>query len=260
MTTDSDAGERKHDITVWDLVLVGLSLFVLGTLILEMAMDLDEETQYILNRIDFALCFVFLGDFAHRLWSAPNRLAYMKWGWLDLLSSLPTQDIYRWGRLFRLFRVLRAIRSARHILTVLKKSRRQTFFLATLFGAFFMVELGALAVLHFEDGAVEREPNIKTPQQAFWWAIVTITTVGYGDHYPVTAGGKIFAGILMVCGIGFFSSLAAVIAAWLMNPKEQEPEEQQEDITALRGEMAQLSAEITALRGELRQRGLPPPE
>jgi voltage-gated potassium channel len=252
--------EKRPDITVWDLVLVALSVFVLGTLILEMALDLDEETQLVLNRIDFALCFVFLGDFFHRLWTAPSKRAYMKWGWLDLLSSLPTQDIYRWGRLFRVFRILRAIRSARHILTVLKKSRRQTFFLGTLFAAFFMVELGALAVLHFEDGSVDREPNIKTPQQAFWWAIVTITTVGYGDHYPVTAGGKIFAGVLMVFGIGFFSSLAAVIASWLMNPKDREPEEQEEELNALRGDLARLSSDIAGLRAELRGLRAPPPD
>jgi voltage-gated potassium channel len=250
-------GMKKPDddpdkqLTAWDLVLAGISIVVVIMLIMEMAVDFEPDTQKMLNRIDFVLCFLFLGDFAWRLWSAPNRLAYMKWGWLDLISSLPAHDYYRWGRLFRLIRVLRAIRSARHILHVMKQSRRRTFFLGALFTAFFILEFGSLAVLHFEEDA--EKGNIKTPQQAFWWSLVTVSTVGYGDHYPVTTGGRVCAGVLMITGAGFFSSLAAVLASWLLRPHEEPAAAEEEEEDTLRNDITALRGEIAALRAALEQ-------
>ena len=77
-------------------------------------------------------------------------------------------------------------------------------------------------MLHFELGV--EESNIRTAEDAIWWSWVTITTVGYGDYTPVTTGGRIVAMILMVVGVGLFSSMSGLIASWLLQPPNESDE------------------------------------
>lgn len=91
--------------------------------------------------------------------------------------------------------------------------------------------------------------NIKTIWGALWWAIVTITTVGYGDHYPVTLAGKLIAVCVMFGGIALIGVVTATLASWIVERVTAEDEAEQQVITAL--EFAQLRDEISALRREL---------
>jgi voltage-gated potassium channel len=79
------------------------------------------------------------------------------------------------------------------------------------------VSLGAVAEYLVESG--EPESKITTIEDAFWWAIVTVTTVGYGDLYPVTPGGKIVAAMLMVVGIAILGVLISTLGAGLIESR-----------------------------------------
>ena len=241
--------EKEESLTPWDVFMLVLSVVVLASLALEMLMDLDAEAHALLGTIDSWLCVFFLGDFVWRLATAKNRVRYMRWGWLDLLSSIPWQDLFAWGRVYRVVRVARAIRSVRHILLVLHRKRAQSVFLAAFLFGFLLVEISSFLVWQLEKGAPGA--TITDPQRAFWWAIVTITTVGYGDVYPVTAEGRLVAAFLMFGGIGLFSSLAAVLSSWLTT---REVEREEEDhLRLLRRELREVRGEITELRDELRR-------
>jgi voltage-gated potassium channel len=88
------------------------------------------------------------------------------------------------------------------------------------------------------------EANIKTAEDAIWWALTTITTVGYGDRYPVTSEGRVVAGVLMCAGVGLFGLFSGLLAAWFVAPHQQE---KREEVEALREEVAQLQATLTRL-------------
>jgi voltage-gated potassium channel len=74
--------------------------------------------------------------------------------------------------------------------------------------------VSALSV--FEAERYAEGSNIETFGEAFWWSLVSVTTVGYGDHFPVTDGGRATAAFLMFVGIGLFSALTALLAAWVL--------------------------------------------
>jgi len=95
-----------------------LSVYVLGALFIETVFKLSPQVTSLLQSLDTAICFVFLWDFFHRLYLAENKLKFffLKWGWVDLISSIPMMDSFRWGRIVRVFRILRSIRSAKFIL------------------------------------------------------------------------------------------------------------------------------------------------
>lgn len=208
--------ENTHEISVFDILILILSVYVLLTLIIDSFFQLSPELTKLLLFIDNFICFIFLIDFTYRFIKAPSKLKFMKWGWIDLISSIPTFDVLRYGRLVRIFRILRVLRAFRSIKIIsqhiFKNRTKGTFATATL-TAVLMIIFGSIAILQFEQ---DPSSNIKTAEDSLWWAFVTITTVGYGDKFPVTTEGRIIASFLMVTGVGLFGTFTGFIASWFM--------------------------------------------
>lgn len=207
----------------YEIFMLALSIFVLILLFVSNIPNLDPDVAAILNMVDFGVCMIFLVDFLVSFFTAPSKLAYMKWGWIDLLSSIPMFDAGRVGRVARILRVirlLRALRSASYVMKYISRHRPQSIMLSMFFMMITMITIGSICILHFEQ---EANSNIVTAEDAVWWAFVTITTVGYGDYYPVTSGGRLIAAALMFAGIGVFGSYAGYMATWFTNNQTEEP-------------------------------------
>jgi voltage-gated potassium channel len=224
---------------------VGYLLFILGVSLLAMLLlafgtfaKLNPETRALLDYADTALCALFFLDFVITLATTPRKLRYFAtWGWLDLLSSVPMVNTLRVGRLarvVRILRVLRGIRSARVLAGVILRRRAQSAFLAAGLIALVLLVVGSIAILQFEDTP---QANIKGPEDALWWSVVTLTTVGYGDRYPVTLEGRIVAVLLMLAGVGLFGTLSGFFASWFLAPEEHR---QESEIDSLRQEIQRL--------------------
>jgi voltage-gated potassium channel len=125
-------------------------------------------------------------------------------------------------RAFRMLRLVLAIRAMHHI-TTSKVSSTAVILICALPLVWY---LGAIAVLDFETASGTESP-IRTFDDALWWSVSTLTTVGYGDMYPITFGGRAVAAFLMVMGVGLFSAAAGLIAGWVLkeNPKLTETDE-----------------------------------
>ncbi len=241
------AGHER--VTPLQLATLVMSVGVLVLLLMETVVDLSPPARQVLQWFDSVVCVFFFADFVSRFRRAPDKARFMRWGWIDLLASIPVVDAFRVGRLVQMVRVIRLLRALRSAATLmryfLKHDRLSS--LGSL-GSVFVVLLlaAAVGVLHFEnDGA----SNIRTPWDAVWWAFTTITTVGYGDRFPVTGEGRVIACLLMICGVGLFSVLSGLIASILVHP----------EISRGESEVAQLSKEIRLLREKL-DRLQPPPE
>jgi voltage-gated potassium channel len=226
-------------LALYPLFMLALCVIALATIVVQHAFRLDPEIEIVLDYADFLICIGFLLDFLVTLWRAPRRWHYLvTWGWLDLLSAIPTLDIARWGRLARIARIariLRGLRAMRLLTGTILQKRSQSTFLAAALLALILIIGSSTAILHFESGA---DANIHTADDAIWWAFTTITTVGYGDRYPVTTEGRVVAAMLMTAGVGLFGVFSAALAAWLLVPEDQ----------ATDAELVMLRDEIAALR------------
>jgi voltage-gated potassium channel len=206
----------------------------------------DPATRAILEAADFAICVLFLIDFLVSLIRAPRKVRYLvTWGWLDLLSSVPAVSILRLGRfarIVRLLRLLRGLRSTRTLAQFLIEHRAQSALLAALLLTVLLLVMGSITILHVE---THPDSNIRGPADALWWSLVTLTTVGYGDRYPVTAEGRVVAAILMLCGVGLIGILTGFLASWFLAPGERE---QEDELAELRREIREIRTLLQATR------------
>ena len=137
---------------------------------------------------------------------------YTVYNFIDLLASFPTIEMARYGRIFRVFRLLRVWKAHKGIMHVLTKgSRKKNSLVFSVTIILILQIVSAAIILELEKDV----GNIKTSADAIWWAFVTMTTVGYGDFYPVTNTGRFLAAILMCAGIGFFSIVTGAISSWM---------------------------------------------
>ncbi|MEO5891448.1 MAG: ion transporter [Ferruginibacter sp.] len=205
-----------------NILILVLSIYVLIALMIDTFNKLPAEVSRMLALIDNIICCVFLFDFMQRFYRAENKWKFMKWGWIDLVSSIPTFDFMRAGRalrLIRLLRILRAFRSTKNLVQHVFKNKTQGTLTTAALIAILTVIFSSIAILQVETGP---NSNIKTAEDAIWWSYVTITTVGYGDKFPVTTEGRIIATLLMTVGVGLFGTFTAFLASWFIEQTKKE--------------------------------------
>jgi voltage-gated potassium channel len=241
--------DRESVPTPFDVFVLLLSLFSVINIVL-VALVVRQDIVNVVLTVDGVLCLVFLGDFLLRLRRAPSKRGYLvgDLGWLDLLGSLPAPGF----RLARLARVVRVGRAMRHSgLYGLGRSaaadRAGSSLLAAVFLTIVVLQYGSMAILRAEDGA--EGSNINTASDAIWWSYVTITTVGYGDRYPVTDVGRSIGVLVLTIGVGLFGVLTGFMANLFLAPRRtrnQAPADQTADLRIELDELRRVIAELRA--------------
>ena len=223
-----------------------ISILSLGLVVGDTFFFTDPNVITIIHYIDTGICVVFFSDFLYQLYYAPNRWKYFyTWGWVDLLSSVPMVDQLRAGRLIRLYRLIRVLRCIKTLNILMQffvhKKVTNVFVVATLL-TLVTVAISSIAILVFENSP---DSNIKTGEDALWWAYVTITTVGYGDRFPITTEGRILGAILMTIGVGMFGIFSGIVASWCIQPTETKQDIELVDIQAEVKELKLLIEQLT---------------
>jgi voltage-gated potassium channel len=252
--------EHGNAYNLFILVLTLFSLVVMALLLL----PLDPQSRQLLQGYDFVICLIFLGDFVYSLTGSHPRRQYFIYerGWLDLLGSIPTLGffeftaLFRLARISRLARVLRLLRgnNRRELVRDMIVNRGQYASFITLLAAGMILSTASFLVLQFESRSPDA--NIKTGGDAIWWGFVTITTVGYGDRFPVTFGGRAIGLFVMLTGVGIIAALASILASVLVPPppadgEEAAPTAPPATSTAAVPDVGRLADEIAALRSEV---------
>jgi voltage-gated potassium channel len=208
------------------IFMLALSVYAVVALAISTFVPLSADTRAILQYADTAVCFLFFIDFVVTLARSRNRSKYLiTWGWLDLISSIPLLDSLRWGRaarVLRIVRVLRGLRATKVVTEFVLERRAQSTFLAALLVSILLIVISSASILQFETSP---EANIRTPEDALWWAVVTITTVGYGDKFPLSSEGRLIAALLMTAGVGLFGTFSGFVAAWFLGASQKKSEE-----------------------------------
>lgn len=247
MNTGKPKEERRH--APYLVFILVLSLYAIAALVFVTFVEVPPATRTILGYADTAVCVLFFADFLVTLARSRDRKRYLlTWGWLDLVSSIPAVDSLRWARaarVVRILRVFRGIRAAKVLSEFILYRRAQSAFLAALLVSILMIVLSASAILQFETSS---EANIRTAEDAIWWAAVTITTVGYGDKFPISSEGRVIAVLLMTAGVGLFGTFSGFVAAWFLEAPKQRAEADG-TIESVHQQLAEIREQLSRLQG-----------
>lgn len=233
--------DLKSGVSPYDIFIIALTLLSIFNLLLYYLLS-AKTVLYVVGIIDGLLSFVFLVDFTRRFISADKKVHYFirGYGWADLMASVPLPQ-FKLLRIFRLIKAYGLIKKAglNKIINELKENRASGALYLIFFMIVLLLEFGSIAVIAAERS--DPASNIKTASDAIWWVYVTITTVGYGDRYPVTNSGRIVGMLVMLVGVGLFGVITGFLAnKFLPSSNNKQPE-------------AYASATLDEIRDELQE-------
>jgi voltage-gated potassium channel len=202
----------KARVALWqsksDLPLALLGLAYLAVYSIQVVYREHVQIVRVFDVVADGIWIVFALDLVLRFFTRQSFGKFLKSNWLEIFAlALPFM------RFLRVFRVVLALRNIKGLLSS-RSSAAGAYLVLLLPLTWFS---GALAVLDAE--STSSEASITTLRDAMWWSLSTITTVGYGDKYPITVEGQLLAGVLMVTGISLFSAVAGVFAGWILQEK-----------------------------------------
>ena len=218
---------KVFDYFIQSIILISLISFIIGTL-----PNNSLATKKILKLIEFVSVIIFSVEYLLRLFVSKKPLKYIFsfYGIIDILAILPfflrTVYDFRALRVFRIFRVFRALKLIRYnkalnrfrLASKIVKEEIVLFLIVTIIFIF----IASSGIYFFENSA---QPDVfSSVLHSVWWAVVTLTTVGYGDVYPITVGGKIFTLVILLIGVGIVTVPAGLVASALSKAREIEDE------------------------------------
>jgi voltage-gated potassium channel len=252
MPKTKNEAERPEELQApgYEIFIGILSVLSLFNLLLSVWPNIDPDVQSVARIIDVPITLIFLADFANRLRQSdpPRRYFIEQKGWLDLLGSLPAG--FKLFRIFRVVRVGRLLREygAGNIFRSFVAHRADNALLVVMLLVVLVLEFGSITVLYFEQNAPGA--NITTGGDALWWAFVSITTVGYGDKFPITPGGRVSAFFVLAAGVGLFGVLSGYLANFFLTPSsadEPDADSSQEGAAGSGREVDTVPASATAV-------------
>jgi voltage-gated potassium channel len=222
--TDTRAG-RTFDIIIQILIVASLITFSIGTI-----PDLSDSTIKFLRYFQVFTVSIFTIEYILRIVVAKRKLSYIFsfYGLIDIVAILPfylsfgldlrSLRVLRMFRVFRLIKLVRYSKALKRYERALKiASEELTIF---LFGVLMLFFLAGAGIYFFENPV---QPEVFTSIfSSLWWAVITLTTVGYGDIYPITVGGKIFTFFLLIIGLGIIAVPSGILASSLSKVREDE--------------------------------------
>ncbi len=213
---------ERSDAIAW--VMNGLIILSAIAIALETEPGLPAGLHLWLYRFEVLLLLVFAGEYALRIWASEHRLRYIFsfWGIIDLLSFLPAVVLltpewqavraFRLMRLVRLLKLFRSLHALDRLVAAFRDVREELILFVII--AALMLYVSAVGIYIFEH---EAQPEaFRSIPMSLWWAVATFTTVGYGDMYPITPGGRIFTSAILFIGLGIVAVPAAIVTTALL--------------------------------------------
>jgi voltage-gated potassium channel len=212
-----------------DLPLAFLALLIVPALVLE-ERAASATLRQAASAINWIVWLAFCAEYIGKLALAPSRKEYVRRAWFDLLIIVLSPpflvpDALQGVRAVRILRLLRLVRAGAVAMIGLREAGealRQRRFHYVVVTTVVVITVGAIGIFAVEHG---RNNSIQSLGDAFWWAIVTATTVGYGDVSPVTLEGRVIAVALMFIGIGFIGVFTATLTSFFLDTGRSEEEE-----------------------------------
>ena len=219
---------RSFGFFIQALILLSVITFSIETI-----PNLKPETRVVLKVIEWFSVIVFSIEYILRIYVADSKpkFVFSFFGIIDLLAILPfylsfgvdlrSLRALRFLRLFRILKLVRYNRAMNHFTRAIKSAKEEI--LLFLFITLILIYFSAVGIYYFENQA--QPEHFSSIFDSLWWAIITLTTVGYGDVYPITVGGKVFTFFILMIGLGIVAIPTGIISSALTKSVDKKQDE-----------------------------------
>ncbi|WMI67090.1 ion transporter [Aestuariibaculum sp. YM273] len=209
------------------LILISIIIFSIETI-----PDLNPHTRKVLHYIDLIIVIIFTIEYILRIYLARHKLRFVfsLLGLIDLMAILPfyisigvdlrALRALRFLSIFRIFKLIRYNRAIHHFVRAIRSAKEEI--LLFIFVTLILIFFSAVGIYYFEH---EAQPEyFSSVFESLWWAVITLTTVGYGDVYPITVGGRVFTFFILMIGLGIIAIPTAIISSALTKSMDRKVE------------------------------------
>lgn len=209
---------RYFALFIQALILVSVITFSIETI-----PNLKPQTKILLQSIEWFSVIVFTLEYLLRIYVADSKLRFVFsfFGVIDFLAIMPfylsfgvdlrSLRALRFLRLFRILKLVRYNKAMNHFTRAIKSAKEEIFLF--IFITLILIYFSAVGIYYFENEA--QPEHFSSIFDSLWWAIITLTTVGYGDVYPITVGGKVFTFFILMIGLGIVAIPTGIISSAL---------------------------------------------
>lgn len=198
-----------------EMIVMSLTAYIIFSIIMQTAIPVNPEMEKLFSWLDYGCSIAFLTEWCVRFRRAENRIRFTYLNIVDLLASLPVYYLpaLKAWRLVKLFQIVKLIGSISRFSTYCRCNKIQVAKLSLFILFALLMLVSPVLILYFESAA----GSINTAENALWWTYCTITTIGYGDLYPITTEGRLFTVFVSLGGIGVFGILSSLVINYIVN-------------------------------------------
>ncbi len=244
--------KTANKVSAYRIFMVFLNIVAIVVAVFTFGLDqVAPASRSVLIKVDTIISIILLADFVWRFSQVPasDRKSFLvPWGIIDFLGCLPAIPLLRIFRLVRIFRLISGLRQI-GMTSVVRNLKQQIaestlWLMITLTIPLVLVSGWWINRVESDSCAAEVSGAICSFGDGVWWAFVTVTTVGYGDRFPVSGSGRLLAGILMTIGVGFFGILTSYLATIFVR----------QDDDAMEAELAEVKRELAEIKALLQEK------
>ncbi len=241
--------KSKELRTIFNAVLIGLVLLDIILLTVLFFININPVLYQLVLYFDLFVVLILILQFIYNFKNSTSKTKFLKNNWFDILGMVPEILIPGFATFLRYFRLIKILSLFRRNLTqffdFIEKTHLEYGIITLIF-----ILISAAAVFYFFENGIN--PSVNSIDDAMWYVLITVTTVGFGDIYPYTIGGRIATVIIIITGIGFISYLAASVTGWFFETAKKEEEKIEEEIETfeehINEHLDSIEADVTEIK------------
>lgn len=215
--------DEDPKLSTLELIVLGLTVYVCFSIILQLVIEPSKEMIKLFSLFEVICSGIFLWEWGYRFYHSKEKKKFVVRNFIDLIASFPIGFLgsLKALRLVRIFQVVKFFGSVNRFRTYLRNNKVHIFKLILFSLITLLMLVSPVMILWFEE---DGGGSINTAENALWWTYCTISTIGYGDLYPVTSGGRLFTVFVSLGGIGAFSIFSGLIVNYIIQKVKEDDE------------------------------------
>lgn len=206
--------DDDSNLSILEFIILSLTVYTVFSIVLQLSIEVTPEMMKLLNLFEWICSIMFLYEWGYRFKHSKEKLKFIKYNLLDFIASLPIGFLsaFKALRLLKIFQIIKVFGSISRFKHYMRVNKVHVFKLILFSGTTLLTLISPVMILYFE----ESSGSINTAENSLWWTYCTLSTIGYGDLYPITTGGRIFTVCVSLGGISMFSILSGLIVNYIL--------------------------------------------